>query len=49
MAGLQFHSFDLADRFAGERVRHKRRQVETMIKSLAKGQCQRPHGSNSRK
>jgi hypothetical protein len=49
MAGLQFHSFDLADRFAGKGVRHKRRQVETMIKSLAQGQCQRPHGSNSRK
>jgi hypothetical protein len=49
MAGLQLHSFDLADRFASEGVRHKRRQVETMIKSLAKGKCQRPHGSNSRK
>ena len=47
MAGLQFQSFYLPNRFARKRVRYNRRQVEAMIKSLPKDQCQRPHGSSS--
>jgi hypothetical protein len=46
---LQVDLLDLAGRFARKAVRYERRQVETLMRPLEKGQCQRFHGSNSRK
>jgi hypothetical protein len=46
---LQLDLFDLASRLAGKAVRHQRRKVDTLIGPLAKRQCQRLHGSNSRR
>jgi hypothetical protein len=46
---LQVDLLDLVCRFARKALRYERRQIEPLIGTAAEGQCQRRHGSNSRK
>jgi hypothetical protein len=44
---LHFDAFDLGGAFAGNQMRHQRRQIEPLLGALAQREHERLHGSNS--